>query len=400
MAEPQAAPSSEEQASSSQTSSKCSDSIVKTRHCQLSDTECGSDSSVEHYGSEEEQSWPTHFVLSTESDDGEDAQSQFAIDSDHSSEMDRDWDWSRIIEALELSDQYVFDADAIAGLLNGGATSSDLTDHFREEMASHLEQQAMSFLEDAERPCTTSDLTGRMTPPLPADESTSLEGPRWRISERRSSLRKSLESGCRRRRSCNEVDCLRATRKSLARLGQHRAEDIDSKMAFAHGVLSDARRWRRLSIDSVLRSIAPETQTPHEAVFQSRIEEAVSIVKAGLGNLVADQSVAHSEKEFAARQTPPLQPSVSECTKKIWRVVGGRETNGIIARRDRSLTSPVLDERLAWGSRVQELRLIGNRLQYRRFEGSGPQTGWVTVTLTGARPLVVPLSESHEQAIV
>lgn len=66
---------------------------------------------------------------------------------------------------------------------------------------------------------------------------------------------------------------------------------------------------------------------------------------------------------------------------QVWEVVGGAEYGGILVRVGRELSSPPAEMRLSTGALVQEEELIGNRLQYRRLQGTGPDIGWVSITL-------------------
>mmetsp|Transcript_126226 Transcript_126226/g.363054 ORF Transcript_126226/g.363054 Transcript_126226/m.363054 type:complete len:1232 (+) Transcript_126226:152-3847(+) len=73
--------------------------------------------------------------------------------------------------------------------------------------------------------------------------------------------------------------------------------------------------------------------------------------------------------------------------RQVWEVVGGKK-DGLLVRTGRGLKSPEADGRLNFGSLVEELELEGDRLQYRRLTGSGPETGWVSLKLKGADLLV------------
>lgn len=66
-----------------------------------------------------------------------------------------------------------------------------------------------------------------------------------------------------------------------------------------------------------------------------------------------------------------------------WVVVGGADTDGILAREGQDLNSAKCAERLATGAEVEELQLVGGRLQFRKLKGNGPETGWVSLELKG-----------------
>lgn len=71
-----------------------------------------------------------------------------------------------------------------------------------------------------------------------------------------------------------------------------------------------------------------------------------------------------------------------------WKVVGGGANGGIIIRSGQDLKSPQTDERLATGAIVEELQLIGQRLQFKKVSGDGPDEGWASTELKGNELLV------------
>eukprot|EP00811_Abedinium_folium_P003242 NODE_12981_length_1192_cov_12.400939.p1 GENE.NODE_12981_length_1192_cov_12.400939~~NODE_12981_length_1192_cov_12.400939.p1 ORF type:complete len:310 (+),score=76.37 NODE_12981_length_1192_cov_12.400939:99-932(+) len=72
----------------------------------------------------------------------------------------------------------------------------------------------------------------------------------------------------------------------------------------------------------------------------------------------------------------------------VWEVVGGVGKGGIIVRRGLQTTSPLTDARLATGSTIEEIELVGERLCYTLLTGTGPANGWVSLTFQG-KDLVV-----------
>ncbi|CAE8675106.1 unnamed protein product [Polarella glacialis] len=64
---------------------------------------------------------------------------------------------------------------------------------------------------------------------------------------------------------------------------------------------------------------------------------------------------------------------------RLWEVVGGIDSGGILVRDGSSLNSPQLGDRLATGALVEELELLGQRLRYRLRMGRGPRVGWVSL---------------------
>jgi len=65
-----------------------------------------------------------------------------------------------------------------------------------------------------------------------------------------------------------------------------------------------------------------------------------------------------------------------------WEVIGGADKGGILVRTGQELKSPAASGRLSTGAIVEELALVGERLQYRLAQGSGPHEGWVSIRIT------------------
>lgn len=86
--------------------------------------------------------------------------------------------------------------------------------------------------------------------------------------------------------------------------------------------------------------------------------------------------------------SPPLPPR--------WEVVGGGDKGGILVREGVETKSTQLGERLATGAIVNELRIEGERLCFQKVWGEGPETGWVSISLSG-RDLLVRREPSMEE---
>lgn len=65
----------------------------------------------------------------------------------------------------------------------------------------------------------------------------------------------------------------------------------------------------------------------------------------------------------------------------IWSVVGGGLQGGIIVRTGRGLNTPQRPTRLATGAVIEEQEIVEERLRFRKIEGAGPETGWVSIRL-------------------
>jgi len=101
---------------------------------------------------------------------------------------------------------------------------------------------------------------------------------------------------------------------------------------------------------------------------------------------------AASTKQAAkAKPKPEAKPKADDKASEsgprpTWRVVGGAD-KGIVVREACDRTSAELP-RLAHGARVEELARTGDRLQYKKLEGDGPDSGWVSVAVSGKELLV------------
>jgi len=83
-----------------------------------------------------------------------------------------------------------------------------------------------------------------------------------------------------------------------------------------------------------------------------------------------------------------------------WEVVGGADKGsrgGILVRKGQELSSEQIPERLANGSIVEELELVGDRLNYRLVRGVGPAEGWVSLSVKG-KVLVARIEEEDSDA--
>jgi len=76
-----------------------------------------------------------------------------------------------------------------------------------------------------------------------------------------------------------------------------------------------------------------------------------------------------------------------------WEVIGGSENGGILVRQGKELKSPQVDGRLATGALVEQLQLVGERLQFELVRGSGPKQGWVSLKVAG-KELLAPIFEA------
>lgn len=83
----------------------------------------------------------------------------------------------------------------------------------------------------------------------------------------------------------------------------------------------------------------------------------------------------------------------------IWEVIGGADKGGILVREGQALSSKACEERLSTGARVKELQLLGERLRYELVDGLGPQSGWVSVKISG-KELLKPAQAPVEEVVL
>jgi len=72
----------------------------------------------------------------------------------------------------------------------------------------------------------------------------------------------------------------------------------------------------------------------------------------------------------------------------LWEVVGGASSGGILVREGQDTSSQQASQRLSTGALVRELDLQGERLQYKRLTGTGPESGWVSVRLGSGKDIL------------
>lgn len=80
--------------------------------------------------------------------------------------------------------------------------------------------------------------------------------------------------------------------------------------------------------------------------------------------------------------------AVDRSEEGLWLVVGGADKGGIVVRTGAEFWSSELP-RLQTGSVVRETQRDGDRLQFEKVKGAGPEMGWVSLTVKG-KPLLAP----------
>jgi len=106
------------------------------------------------------------------------------------------------------------------------------------------------------------------------------------------------------------------------------------------------------------------------------------------------ESRANAPMPYTPATRPKVEPTPPPPPR--WEVVGGGDKGGILVREGEATKSTQLPERLATGAVVQELEVVGERLHYWKLWGDGPETGWVSLSLSG-RDLLVRKEPSVEE---
>jgi len=110
------------------------------------------------------------------------------------------------------------------------------------------------------------------------------------------------------------------------------------------------------------------------------------------GKSGSNEEHAASPEQFHVPVAAPRPPDCergSTFALPRWEVVGGTDKGGILVREGKSTSTTQKKDRLATGSVVHQLSVEGERLKYKRLTGTGPDTGWVSLTVSG-KALLVP----------
>merc|ERR1712187_661221 len=83
-------------------------------------------------------------------------------------------------------------------------------------------------------------------------------------------------------------------------------------------------------------------------------------------------------------EAPQAPPKGSSGPGAVWVVVGGSDGKGILVRSGVDLKSSELG-RLAYHAKIAEVEENGDRVHYKKLEGEGPESGWVSKTLKGSK---------------
>uniref|UniRef100_A0A7S1S3Q8 Uncharacterized protein n=1 Tax=Alexandrium catenella TaxID=2925 RepID=A0A7S1S3Q8_ALECA len=78
-----------------------------------------------------------------------------------------------------------------------------------------------------------------------------------------------------------------------------------------------------------------------------------------------------------------------------WRVVAG-EDKGIAVWVGGHSSNRMAADRLSCGALIEELKVKGDKLRYRKVSGLGPATGWVYISVEG-KPLLSKLDKGPEE---
>lgn len=85
--------------------------------------------------------------------------------------------------------------------------------------------------------------------------------------------------------------------------------------------------------------------------------------------------------EAIEEEAKMVESKLAKKALQRWEVVGGAEKGGVVVRQGVELKSSEASCRLSTGAIVEELQLVGERLRYRRLSGTGPDEGWISISL-------------------
>jgi len=267
---------------------------------------------------------------------------------------------------------------------------------------------------------------------LQAQESTELEELRTEIAELRAELARSaatreLAEDTRRKKASEETalervvaeaDTQRRDSEEEADLAKKRAEQEEEEEAFMwQRAVQESERRKKLAEEVAMKAAEEEaalkmaeeaggaakrkaasgmqvqqhstelsfaeavgSMAAKELAWKRTPEEAENRVTKGNAEVKAKpvNEVKLSAKELQAMCKPALYDQ-ERGEGRIWIVVGGEDTGGIVVRKGESLGSERYPFRLSRGTTIEELELNGNRMHYKRISGDGPDWGWVNV---------------------
>jgi len=165
----------------------------------------------------------------------------------------------------------------------------------------------------------------------------------------------------------------------------HACEDVQLPVIEAFGFEAS-----REGIRACFKAFTPDLKAvpkiaEHRQLMQYLVDPGLQL-KVAQGNADVPRGVPCSRARF------PNPDEWTEGSGRVWRVVGGEDTGGIVARKTVSLASPELSHKLTTGSLVEELERRDNRLKYELMDGAGPHIGWVSLCSDGKLLLAPGLS--------
>jgi len=130
-----------------------------------------------------------------------------------------------------------------------------------------------------------------------------------------------------------------------------------------------------------LRALAGLAEDPDPAAVAARCEvcpaphEEMERLRHAVGS--ADGGIVVFDRQEQQILNAP------EELRRLWDIVGGAEKGGIMVREGRDLNSAQAPSRLSHGAVVEQLELVGERLRYKLVRGTGPEKGWISISLAG-----------------
>mmetsp|Transcript_49743 Transcript_49743/g.111953 ORF Transcript_49743/g.111953 Transcript_49743/m.111953 type:complete len:641 (+) Transcript_49743:50-1972(+) len=156
--------------------------------------------------------------------------------------------------------------------------------------------------------------------------------------------------------------------------------DMDFELkVIEHGKLSSAAICSPShSILSVVVDAGPAAQVP--TTWDNLVRNGSNTDVAERRPYGESDAVLHTRRGMVlANAENRLKAALLPDRQRTWLVVGGSNSGGLIVRKGEGIGSAAFETRLETGSRVEEVALKRNRLQFKKLSGSGPDVGWVSI---------------------
>jgi len=144
----------------------------------------------------------------------------------------------------------------------------------------------------------------------------------------------------------------------------------------------------RKGVQASLKAFTPEMNA-HPVVVEKNVLMQY-LIDPSQQQDIADKDLKAPRGVPPSRRRTPDPEEWPEDSGKVWVVVGGEKTGGIMVRKGVETKSAEYPERLGTGALIEQVERQGDRVKYQKMDGAGPDIGWVSLAFKG-RPLISPL---------